>query len=289
MKLLIATILTGISLSHAAETPKTYDVTGIVKKLKPEIRTAVIDHEEIPGYMDAMVMSLEVRDPSELKGINPGDKIRFRMNVTEDDGWIDRLHVLQPATSPPPAEKESPILKPISPGEEFPNARLIDQTGKTIELSSYRGSALALTFIYTRCPFPNFCPRVNRHFRETQDLLAADPSSPKNWNLLSVTIEPDRDTPELLSSFAKAQGADPSRWKFATGSLREITRLTVQSGLNFWDDRGVIQHNLRTIVVDPQGRVTRVFGDDDLSPSALAAELKSAAVAKPCPCSEKKP
>lgn len=285
---LIAAIFSAI-ISPATETPKTYEVIGIVKKLKPEIRTAVIDHEEIPGYMDAMIMSLEVRDPEELKGIHPGDKISFRMNVTEDDGWIDNLKVIEATRNSPPAEKETPALKPISAGEKFPDAHLIGHDGNPVDLSSYRGNALAITFIYTRCPFPNFCPRVNKHFKETQDQLTADPNAPKNWNLLSITIEPDRDTPELLATFAKTQGADPARWKFATGTLKDITRLTIKSGLDFWDDRGVVQHNLRTIIVDPTGHVTKILGDEDLTQAALVTELKSAAAIAPCPCSQKKP
>ncbi|GAA5116424.1 SCO family protein [Luteolibacter yonseiensis] len=271
------------------ETARTFQVLGVVKKLKPEIRTAVIDHEEIPGYMDAMTMSLEVRDIAEFNGIKAGDKIAFRMNVTEDDGWIDQLKLVSAArTSDEPAAAPSPLI-PIAAGENLPDAELVDEQGQPFKLSDHQGQAIAVTFIYTRCPFPTFCPRINTHFREAQTFLKNDPAAPKNWRLLSITIDPGHDTPEVLSSFAKTQGADPSHWKFATGTLRNITRLTVQSGLNFWDDRGLIQHNLRTLVADPSGRVTKVFAEDELSSKALSEELIKAAKKETCACSEKIP
>ncbi len=284
----IALILIASSLAAIAA-PKTYDVIGVVKKLKPEIRTAVIDHEEIPGYMDAMTMSLEVRDAAEFKGLKAGDKIAFRMNVTEDDGWIDRLKLIEAGPASVSPSPEPPALTALVPGEPFPDADLIDEKGQSFKISGLRGQAVAITFIYTRCPFPNFCPRINSHFKATQALLKNDPASPENWRLLSVTIEPDRDTPEVLSAFAKAQQADPARWTFATGHLRDITNLTVRSGLDFWDDRGLIQHNLRTIVVDPSGQVRKVFTDEELTPDALAKELRDAAGTKACACSEKQP
>jgi len=292
MKTLLALALAALisPLCRAGDTaPRTFDVIGIVKKLKPEIRTAVIDHEQIPGYMDAMVMSLEVHDVAEFTGIKPGDKIRFRMHVTKDDGWIDELKVIEAAKAPPSAEIEPAPLKPIVPGETLPDAVLVDDQGKSFRLSDLRGQAVALTFIYTRCPFPNFCPRVNRQFKEAQELLKNDAAAPRNWKLLSVSIEPDRDTPEVLAKFAKDHGADPAHWQFATGTLRDITKLTIQSGLNFWDDRGLIQHNLRTIVADSSGRVTRVFSDDQLTAASLASAVQSAAGEKPCPCSLKNP
>ncbi len=293
MKHLLSLLLIAAAPLCAAkeEAARTFQVAGIVKNLKPEIRTAVIAHEEIPGYMDAMTMSLEVLDPSELDGIHPGDKIGFRLNITEDDGWIDRLKVLEAAATPPSGtgEDEPPPLLPISPGELLPDADLIDEQGKPFQLSAYRGQAIAITFIYTRCPFPNFCPRLNNHFKETQALLKNDGDAPENWRLLSVTIDPEHDTPEVLSAFAKGYEADPAHWKFATGTLRDITRLALQSGLNFWDDRGVIQHNLRTIVADGSGRVRKVFGENELTPEALAGELRKAAVAKACACCEAKP
>lgn len=279
-----------ISICWASEDGlKTYDVIGVVKKLKPDIRTAVIHHEEIPGYMDEMVMSLEVKDTAEFKGIGVGDKIRFRMNVTEDDGWIDQLKLIEKREVASSSENEPVPLTVISPGELLPEANLVNDSGEAFSLSSYEGNAFALTFIYTRCPFPTFCPRVNQQFKEAQEILKNDAESPKNWKLLSVTIEPDRDTPEVLAAFVKVQEADPAHWRFATGSLRDITRLTVQSGLNFWDDRGLIQHNLRTIVVDPAGRVTKVFGEDELTAESLAKELKAATKVPTCSCSEKKP
>lgn len=292
MKLILSAIAATTLVSPFAaggEAARTFEVLGVVKKLKPDIRTVVIDHEEIPGYMDAMTMSLEVLELKELDGIKAGDKIAFRMNVTEDDGWIDRLKVVEAAKTTTPVSSEAPLLKQIQPGELFPDANLIDHEGKPFKLSDYKGRTFAVTFIYTLCPFPTFCPRVNSHFRETQALLKKAATSTESVNLLSITIDPARDTPEVLGAFARTQEADPSRWKFATGTLADITKLAVQSGLDFWDDRGVIQHNLRTIVIDETGRVKKVFAEDELNSVALATELTTPPVAETCNCSSKEP
>lgn len=259
---------------------RTYDVRGVVEKLKQDVPAAVIYHEEIPGFMEAMSMTLKARDSKEFEGVKEGDGITFRLNVTAEDGWIDRVHVVAPAQEKPKKEEvaEADALKPIEAGAKLPDAKLVNDRGEPFALKDYSGKALALTFIYTRCPFPTFCPRVNKLFQETEDLLAEDdaPSS-KDLRLLSISIEPDRDTPEVLKPFADAHRKDAERWAFATGSLKDITLLTVQCGLDFWDDRGLIQHNLRTIVVDPQGKVTRIFSGEDWKAEELVKELKLAA------------
>lgn len=278
--LLAAGWLASAACLSAEEVPTTYQVRGVVKDLHPETKKAIIDHEEVPGYMEAMTMPLRVRDAALLQGLKKGDRISFRLNVTEKVDWIDDIKVLETGEPLKLAKEEEvlPDLRPITPGQAIPDATLLDTKGGQLKLASYRGHATAITFIYTRCPLPTFCPRLNSHFEATADLLKNDKDGPGNWKLLSITIDPARDTPEHLAEFSKAIGADPEHWTFATGTLRDITEFTLKCGLRFWDDRGLIQHNLRTLVVNPDGTVRKVLEESEWTPEELAAELRAAAL-----------
>jgi protein SCO1 len=145
-------------------------------------------------------------------------------------------------------------------------------------LSRFRGQALALTFIFTRCPFPTFCPLMSNNFRKAQDALVASPNAPTNWHLLTISFDPDFDTPEQLKAYAARQHADPTRWDFLTGTLVDITALSEQVGLQFWrDPAGGINHNLRTVVVDARGRVQKIFIENKWTVEELTAEIVTAA------------
>lgn len=254
-----------------------FSVRGVVKSIPDnEPGAVVIEHEEIPGYMEAMTMKLRARNHDEIKPLRAGDHIAFRLNVTAKQDWIDEIRVTA-AGKVALVPKEPAPLKPIEAGQPLPEAVLVNERNEALKLSDYRGQAVAITFIYTRCPLPTFCPLLNRNFQETHQLLSADPAGPKNWRLLSITIDPERDRPEVLAGLATGLKADPARWRFATGTLKEITTLAQQCGLNFWDDRGLIQHNLRTLVVAPNGQVRRVLAENAWTPAQLAAELSAAA------------
>lgn len=272
-------------------------VVGTVRSHRDGSTLAVIAHEEIPGYMEAMTMPLVTRKTEEWSGINVGDRIRFRLNVTSDDCWIDQIEVVAkaaPAASSGNTQSESgnqsgsgngktppapDDLQALRVGQLFPDFALTDHLGKKRSLADYRGQVFALTFIYTNCPLPTFCPRVNRHYQEVQKLIAN--GKPAGARLISVTIDPARDTVEHLARFAASWRADPEIWRFATGTLADITALSLRCGLSFWDEKGQIQHNLRTIVVDGGGRVRHLFQDGEWSAAQLASALEAAGSAAP--------
>jgi protein SCO1 len=262
---------------------QTFEARGVVEKLIPDKDEIVVRHEPIPGYMGAMTMPLHARKRRELAGLIPGDLISFRLNVTAQDGWIDQVKVLGAPASAPQllAPRTLPDLDPIQPGQPLPDATLTDEQGRAFDLRSYRGNAVAITFIFTRCPYPDFCPRITGNFAAVQSALSGDAKAPKNWRLLSITIDPEHDTPEALRAYAQAHQADPAHWRFATGSLRAITTLALRCGLNFWDENGVIQHNLRTIVIDATGKVRRILPDGEWKPGEVESELREGAGAQP--------
>ncbi|MDW8307905.1 MAG: SCO family protein [Verrucomicrobiales bacterium] len=268
---------------RTADAPaRTFEVRGIILELQPLEKTVRIRHEEIPGYMAAMTMPFEVRDTNELAGLEAGDTVSFRLNVTDTDGWIDRIRKLDaPRANLLPTRGPFRFVRdvePLGPGDPLPRYTFTNQFGRPFSTEDFKGRALAITFIFTRCPFPTFCPRMSDNFaRVQQDLLAR--GTPTNWHLLTISFDPDHDTPEVLRRYAQAQGAEPAHWTFATGDLVDITAIGEQFGLEFWRDPGGsgINHNLRTVVVDARGRVQTIWPENKWTAGQLVEELLRAA------------
>ena len=262
--------------------PQIYQVKGVVVGLPPEAKTVRIKHEEIPGYMAAMTMPFEVRDTNELAGLEAGDRVAFRMLVTDDDGWIDQVRKLPPAsTNTLPTTGSFRFVREVEPlnvGDLLPEYRFTNQLGRAITISQFRGQALAITFIFTRCPFPTFCPRTMSRFAETQRQLLANTAGPTNWHLLTLSFDPAFDSPAVLKAYGVSHGQDPRHWTLATGSLIDITAIAEQFGLTFWSEDGGISHNLRTAVIDPAGRVRKIFAGNQWTSEELTTALLKAAV-----------
>ena len=173
--------------------------------MKPDGKTVVIRHEEVPDYMPAMTMPFEVKDRKELAGLKPGDEVSFRMLVTETEGWIDqvtRLRETDPG-EPPPREtfRRARMVEPLEIGDPIPDYPFTNELGRAFSLGQFKGKALALTFIFTRFPFPNFCPRMSENFAGAYRQLASRPDGPTNWHLLSLSFDPEFDTPATLKNF----------------------------------------------------------------------------------------
>lgn len=252
-----------------------YAVKGVVKEIRDGGRTALIAHEEIPDYMEPMTMEFAVKDTNELRGLLPNDQIAFRLLVTADDAWIDQVQRLGSLDEPPASQAPTPPIVELEPGAPLPDCILTNQLGQRFQLSDAKGRALAFTFIFTRCPLPTFCPRLSKHFFEVQEALS-QPGSAENWHLLSISFDPEWDTPERLASYASGQGQDPARWTFATGAIPEIRKLAGSFGLTFAREGASFNHNVRTVVVDSAGRVQKVFTNNDWKPEDLVNEMKKA-------------
>lgn len=269
-----------------ATNPTIYQVKGVIREVYPEKKKVKITHEDIPGYMEAMTMMLDVRDAKELSGLVAGDNVTFRMLVTDDDGWIDQLKKLDGPRTPLPPDptfRRAPEVQPLAVGDKLPEYTFTNATGRVVKLSEYRGRALAITFIFTRCPFPTFCPRLSTSFSDAQTALKMQANGPTNWNLLSITIDPEYDTPERLQAYADRYKADPKRWEFVTGDLTAITAIGEQFGLQFWraNPNEPINHNVRTVVVDTNGRIQWVTPETEWKAEALVEQMNKAAQAPP--------
>ena len=268
-------------------TQQVFQVKGVVVELMPAEKSVRIKHEKIPDYMDAMTMPFDVRDTNELSGLEAGDTVTFRMTVTETDGWIDQIQkLLVPRTNTLPTTGRFRFVREVEPlniGDALPDYRFTNHLGQPINLSHFRGQAIAFTFIFTRCPYPTFCPLMSNNFRQVQDTLLQMPNAPTNWHLFTISFDPEWDTPERLKNYAAGMRHDPKHWSFLTGDLVDITALTEQTGLYFARETdGVgISHNLRTVVVDAQGRVQNIIPENKWKPEELVEEIVKAAQAKP--------
>ena len=261
----------------ATATNQTYSVSGVVEAIPPDHRHATIKHEKIPGYMAAMTMDFSVRDTNALNGIAPGDEIAFTLVVTADDDWIENIRRTGKAGVTTPAGWH--LAEPdLTVGDTLPDYEFLSEAGQPVRFSDFRGSAVAFTFFFTSCPLPEYCPRMNRNFSEARKLLAADPSAPTNWEMLSISFDSSFDTPQVLSGYAKFyRGEDTNRWLFAVASTNTLASLAPKVDLNFWRANGSISHNLRTVVLDGTGRIFHQFDGNDWTPQQLADAIRKAA------------
>jgi protein SCO1/2 len=260
----------------AAPTPErvsTYEVRGVLRKLIPGAGKAVIAHEAITGYMEAMTMEFTAGDAGELAGVQPGDALAFRLNVTDERSWIDRVRKID-ATPQMPAPL-TPAADALPPGTPLPDCALTDSRGTPLRLRDFQGRALAFTFIFTRCPLPDFCPRMNAHFAVAQRALAAAAPDAK-WHLLCISLDPEYDTPARLADYATRYQPDAARWTFATGAPAEIETLARACSLQVARGGALPEHNLRTVVVNAAGRVQRAFAGNEWTPEELVAEMRRA-------------
>ena len=261
----------------AAATNQTYAVRGVIQQIPPDHRHVTIKHEKIPGYMAAMTMDFSVHDTNALAGFAPGDQITFTLVVTETDDWIENLKKIGAF-----GLSGSPGWHAVEPGLEvgdtLPDYEFTSENGNAIHFADLRGRAVAFTFFFTSCPLPEYCPRMNRNFSEARKILLADTNAPANWQMLSISFDSDVDRPQILSSYAKFyRGDDTNRWLFAVASTNTLAGLAPKVDLSFWREGGSISHNLRTVVLDPGGKIARQFDGNDWTPPQLADAIIAAA------------
>lgn len=269
----VVTLLGAIALAVArkpelpqkASSPHHFQVRGQVRGIE-DAKTLRIAHEAIPGYMEAMVMAMEVRAPASLAGVKIGDDVSFELTVTENDSWISRLQVISEnvAANAQISESVAQEAQRLQAGETVPSFSFVDQNGKKVRLEDFRGKAVLLTFIYTRCPLPNFCPLMSKNFAALQERLEKE--FPGKFHLISASIDPKFDTPQALSEYAKRWTKDETTWSFATGSPEQMQAIQSLFGLTAESAGGLINHDLRTALIDPQGKLAHVWKSNVWTP-----------------------
>ncbi|MBA3297124.1 MAG: SCO family protein [Acidobacteria bacterium] len=250
-----------------------HDTTGLVLKSEASTGVVTVSHDAIPGYMDAMVMPFAASDPSQLRAVRPGDRIQFRLNVRGGATMIDRVTILSaaPADSGLLQSPAAPALVPLD--QPVPDFTLTDQDGNRVSLASLKGHVVAISFIYTRCPLPDYCPRVMTNFGALRDRFRNQLG--KDLRLLTITFDPKYDTPDKMKEYAERYEADLPGWRMLTGSAADIERVCSLFGVEFWPEEGMITHTLQTAVIDRQGRLVATVEGKEFSPRQLGDLVKS--------------
>ncbi len=259
------------------EKVSTFAASGVVRKVDVERRKAVIAHEAIAGFMEAMTMEFDVAKAEPLSDLRAGDVVAFRLMVNETRSWIDQLRKTERANA---VASFSQAGVSLAAGDLLPDGALVDQRGAAFHLRDFKSRALAFTFIFTRCPLPDFCPLMNRHLAAVQRELSAD-AAHANWQLLSITFDPEYDTPARLAEYARHYEIGNGHWSFATGTKEDIQKLGGAFGLMVTPNGGSIDHTLRTVVIDATGRVQKIFTGNGWQSADLLDEMRRAMDVKP--------
>ncbi|MGE0042215.1 MAG: SCO family protein [Vicinamibacterales bacterium] len=258
---------------------KQYELTGQVLAVRAESREILIKHQDIPNFMPGMTMPFKVRDAALLDQVAPGDLVVAQLMVAPTEAWIASVTKTGSAPlpdTPPPATPASGVTV-LRPGDEAPVTALEGSDGQPVGLADFRGSAVAVTFIYTSCPLPQFCPLMDRRFAEIQRTVADTPALAGRVRLLSVSFDPDTDTPARLRAHATSLGADPAVWHFATAPRDAVDRFAAAFGVNVIREAdGTITHNLRTATIGPDGRVIAIRDGNEWTPEQVVADLTHA-------------
>jgi protein SCO1/2 len=274
----LAVALAIILSTSACSRDKRYQLEGQVLAVDTERQELTVKHGDIRGFMPAMTMPFKVRDGRSLHGRKPGELIQATLVVSDSTGRLENIVRTGEAPLPPDAAGVR-AAAPLEPGAAVADAEFTDQTGRTRRLSDWRGKTLAVTFVYTRCPLPDFCPLMDRNFAAVQRAVAADQQLAGRVHLLSVSFDPAYDSPKVLAAHAKKAGARPDAWTWLTGEQAAIDSFAAQFGVSIIrDDRPMqeITHNLRTIVIDRAGKIVKIYNGNDWNAEELLATLRAA-------------
>jgi protein SCO1/2 len=254
-----------------------YTTTGIVLSVDPPV-SITISHDAFPGFMDAMSMPFALSGSARSVAVAPGDRVRFRLAVSHGTSFVDRIDV----TSAAPVDaglRRSPAVPALVPvGSIVPDFSLVDQSAEPLTLASLRGKVVAVTFIYTRCPLPDYCPRMIENFRAVRARFAD--RMDRDLVLLTVSFDPKYDTPERLASYAAANRVAVPGWYFLTGDAAQIERVCDAFGIQYFAEEGLITHSLQTAVVDRTGRLAATVEGKDFTPRQLG-DLIAAVLTSP--------
>ena len=277
--LLVLSLLSAACGGGASGDRKEYKLQGQVLSVQADHKQAVIRHEEIPGFMSAMTMPYSALDPKEYEGIVAGDLINATLVVEPTKAYLVSVHRVGNAPlavadgGTPPASSGFELL---TMGAPVPDAAFVDQDGHHVNLSSFRGEAVVVTFIYTSCPMPEFCPLMDKQFQTMQAKLKENGNILRT-HLLSVSFDPQIDTPAVMKTHADALGADKRLWSFVTGDRDDVDKWASGFGVSIsraTNDPRDITHNLRTAIIDRQGNLVQVYNGNDWTPEQVLADVR---------------
>jgi len=246
----------------------------VVDRTRQEV---TVKHEDVRGFMPGMTMPFKVDDPRVLDALSPGDLVKATLVVRDSSGYLSGIERTghQEATEVAP----TPHFDLLVPGQQVPDVQLIDDAGTSRTLADWRGRTLAVTFIYTRCPFPDFCPWMDRQFKSAQTVILGDTQLRDRAALLSISFDPEFDTPPVLAAHVKQVGADPRVWHFATGERAAIEAFALRFGVSVMREGAgaeSLTHNLRTAIIGPTGTLRAMLTGNDWTSAELIDAMRRA-------------
>jgi protein SCO1 len=263
-----------------SEPMKQYAVKGIIVGTDPAHGEVTVDSEAIPGFMDAMTMPYKVKDANVLQDLHPGDRMTGVLLVGDTHSFLDQIVITAQAQ---PDYKPQVQYHVPAPGDAVPDFRLINQSGRQISFRQFRGKALLVTFIYTRCPLSDYCPRMSRNFAAIDKSLQSDPTLYGKTHLVSISFDPAYDSPAVLRSYGEAYTGNYTREKFAHWDFAAPSKADLPKLLEFFDvgatpgENRTITHSLSTAVIGPDGKIAQWYPTNDWKPEDVLNELKKVA------------
>jgi len=266
--------------STTATNFKVYKLRGKVVSTNPSTGEVTLNHEAIKGFMEAMTMPYKLKDPTILSELHPGDVITADVLVSQGaDADILLDHIVVVAQAKPDYKPKVSYHVPAQ-GDPVPDFKLTNQDGRAIHLGQFQGKALLVTFIYTRCPLPNFCPRVTRNFASVEKQLAASPALYAKTHLLCVSFDPEHDTPERLRAYGATYiGSDTGKvfahWDFAVPDKSALLEMAKFFDLGMTNEADTtITHTLSTTLIGPDGKVVRFYPGNEWTAEQLTKDVR---------------
>ena len=281
MLLAVGGLLSGChaSTEKLPSTTKAFAVKGKVIATDPEHGEITLQHDAIPGLMEAMTMPYKLSRKEIVNELHPGDVIRARLlaEQTKDgdytDSKLDEIAVI--AQAKPDFKPASNYHAPIA-GDVLPDFALTDQDGKPVHTAQFKGQALLITFIYTRCPMDDFCPKMSRNFAAISKSLAADKTLYERTHLLSISFDPTYDKPAVLRAYGKAYTTDFAHWQFAAPTAADVSAVDHYFNVGVTpEDNGSLTHSLSTLLIDPAGKVAAWYPGSEWTPEEVVAKIRS--------------
>jgi protein SCO1 len=268
--------LTMACQSKPAVQGKRYELKGRVVSIDKANMSATISHEAVKDLMEGMTMPFKLKDAWPLDVMKPGDEVQATLVVTDDSHWLEDVVVIQKSaaqTEAPPASSQLP-----KPGDAVPDFHLVNQDGKPVRLKQYQGKAVLLTFIYTRCPVPEYCALMSSNFALIDKELKRDAALYQKTHLISISFDPAYDTPKVLRSYGAAQTGNYDRetfnhWEFVTGEAEEVKSVAQFFGLTYLPDKDQIVHSLQTALIAPDGKLAKLYSGNQWKTTEVVADI----------------
>jgi protein SCO1/2 len=260
-------------------TAKRYQLEGKIISIDQSKHQLVISHSDIPGFMPAMIMPFNLKDASALNGLSKGDEIAATLIVKGSESWLENLRVVREGSAVTDS-RDTEIRTLPHEGDVVPDFTLTNQDGKKVSLKQYRGKALLLTFIYTRCPLPDYCPLMSSNFAQIDKALQQEPALLAKTHLLSISFDWQHDTPAVLRSYGAAYTEKYSdekfeHWEFASGSADEVNTIAKFFGLQYETKSDQIVHSLVTAIISPDGKIARIYSGNEWRAADVLTDLQA--------------